>query len=266
MIVLCFCPSGSRIATTVPGPYRGGGLGVEPRRSHLFALEAVISYSSLFFSRVLSLPFWLVFLSSFVVLSHSVCSTPLCNRLVFFFHVHPGSPPPPWPTSLWTFFSFPHDDGRERPSKTTCGTATSSYMNIIMARAYCHKIIKLSAVIQSLAPEKETVCNVHGVREKFLEVGGEYAHKVNGRIELPERGPIMRRERSWQIRWMECRGKKTKRRTLLSTKKNAKESSIAEVARKVLDGRLRLHKHFAVTLTLEQEKKKRAQDTKEKPE
>ncbi|CAN0487082.1 unnamed protein product, partial [Hapterophycus canaliculatus] len=50
-------------------------------------------------------------------------------------------------------------------------------MNIIMARAYCHKIIKLSAVIQSLAPEKETVCNVHGVRERFLEVGQEYAHK-----------------------------------------------------------------------------------------
>ncbi|CAN0196462.1 unnamed protein product [Ectocarpus sp. 6 AP-2014] len=51
------------------------------------------------------------------------------------------------------------------------------YMNIIMARAYCHKIIKLSGVIQSLAPEKETVCNVHGVRQKFLDVGQEYAHK-----------------------------------------------------------------------------------------
>lgn len=47
-----------------------------------------------------------------------------------------------------------------------------------MARAYCHKIIKLSGVIQSLAPEKEVVCNVHGVRQKFLDVGQEYAHKV----------------------------------------------------------------------------------------
>lgn len=51
-------------------------------------------------------------------------------------------------------------------------------MNIIMARAYCHKIVKLSPVIQSLAPEKEVVCNVHGVREKFLEVGDEYIHEV----------------------------------------------------------------------------------------
>ncbi|CAN0176694.1 unnamed protein product, partial [Ectocarpus sp. 13 AM-2016] len=55
------------------------------------------------------------------------------------------------------------------------------YMNIIMARAYCHKIIKLSGVIQSLAPEKETVCNVHGVRQKFLDVGQEYAHKPRTR-------------------------------------------------------------------------------------
>lgn len=56
-------------------------------------------------------------------------------------------------------------------------------MNIIMARAYCHKIIKLSPVIQSLAPEKEVVCNVHGVREKFLHVGDEYRHQVRGREE-----------------------------------------------------------------------------------
>lgn len=51
-------------------------------------------------------------------------------------------------------------------------------MNIVMARAYCHKIIKLSPVIQSLAPEKEIVCNVHGVRNRFLEVGDEYRDKV----------------------------------------------------------------------------------------
>ncbi|CAM9638879.1 unnamed protein product, partial [Sphacelaria rigidula] len=51
------------------------------------------------------------------------------------------------------------------------------YMNIIMARAYCHKIIKLSPVIQSLAPEKEVVCNVHGVRETFLEVGDAHNHQ-----------------------------------------------------------------------------------------
>ncbi|CAM9918955.1 unnamed protein product, partial [Choristocarpus tenellus] len=50
-------------------------------------------------------------------------------------------------------------------------------MNIVMARAYCHKIIKLSPVIQNLAPEKEMVCNVHGVREVFFDVADEYTHK-----------------------------------------------------------------------------------------
>lgn len=52
-----------------------------------------------------------------------------------------------------------------------------------MARAYCHKVIKLSPVIQSLAPEKEVVCNVHGVRDRFLEVGDQYQHKVSYFIE-----------------------------------------------------------------------------------
>eukprot|EP00752_Nemacystus_decipiens_P002053 g1966.t1 len=43
--------------------------------------------------------------------------------------------------------------------------------NKIMARAYCDKVIKLSATLQKFAEEKETVTNVHGVRENFLIVG-----------------------------------------------------------------------------------------------
>ena len=37
-----------------------------------------------------------------------------------------------------------------------------------MVRAYCHKVIKLSDVLQTFAPEKETTSNVHGVRGDFL--------------------------------------------------------------------------------------------------
>ena len=37
-----------------------------------------------------------------------------------------------------------------------------------MVRAYCHKVIKLSDVVQEFAPEKEITCNVHGVRQEFL--------------------------------------------------------------------------------------------------
>lgn len=35
-------------------------------------------------------------------------------------------------------------------------------LNQGVCRAYCHKIIKLSATLQEFAPEKEIVCNVHG--------------------------------------------------------------------------------------------------------
>lgn len=45
--------------------------------------------------------------------------------------------------------------------------------NKVMARAYCDKVIKLSATLQRFAEEKETVANVHGVRENFLIVGDE---------------------------------------------------------------------------------------------
>ena len=43
-------------------------------------------------------------------------------------------------------------------------------MSSIVVRAYCHKVIRLSAVLPSLAPNKEVTCNVHGVRSEFLEV------------------------------------------------------------------------------------------------
>jgi hypothetical protein len=44
-------------------------------------------------------------------------------------------------------------------------------MSLAMIRAYCHKVIKLSGVLQSYAPEKESIENVHGVREDFIYEG-----------------------------------------------------------------------------------------------
>jgi hypothetical protein len=44
-------------------------------------------------------------------------------------------------------------------------------MSSAMVRAYCHKVIKLSDVLQPFAPEREITRNVHGVRKEFLQQG-----------------------------------------------------------------------------------------------
>jgi len=55
-------------------------------------------------------------------------------------------------------------------------------LSSLMVRAYCHKVIKLSAALQSFAPEKEAVANVHGVREGFLAEGRRRAAKGGGNV------------------------------------------------------------------------------------
>lgn len=52
-----------------------------------------------------------------------------------------------------------------------------------MCRAHCHRVIKLSGTLFKVAPEKELVENVHGVRETFLDVGREVSRRLgpNGR-------------------------------------------------------------------------------------
>ena len=48
-----------------------------------------------------------------------------------------------------------------------------------LVRAYCDRVIKLSPVLQSFdCPEKETVCNVHGIRHDFMIEGERRAQSV----------------------------------------------------------------------------------------
>jgi len=51
------------------------------------------------------------------------------------------------------------------------------YYNQACVRAYCHKVIKLSGALQVFAPEKEMIANVHGVREKYLQIGDAVSTK-----------------------------------------------------------------------------------------
>lgn len=43
-------------------------------------------------------------------------------------------------------------------------------LSALMVRAYCDKVVKLSPVLQTYAPYKEVVSNVHGIRDEFFHV------------------------------------------------------------------------------------------------
>lgn len=47
-----------------------------------------------------------------------------------------------------------------------------------MCRAHCHRVIKLSGTLGQVAPEKELVENVHGVRGTFIDVGKDVAKRI----------------------------------------------------------------------------------------
>jgi len=49
-----------------------------------------------------------------------------------------------------------------------------------MCRAHCNRVIKLSGTLAQVAPEKELVENVHGVRETFIDVGAEVRERLQG--------------------------------------------------------------------------------------
>jgi hypothetical protein len=66
-----------------------------------------------------------------------------------------------------------HTNYKEYANAAIHGVVTGpalSLMSTAMVRAYCHKVIKLSDVLQTFAPEKETTSNVHGVRSDFLSL------------------------------------------------------------------------------------------------
>ena len=68
-----------------------------------------------------------------------------------------------------------------------------SMLSSIVVRAYCHRVIRLSAVLPSLAANKEVTSNVHGVRSEFLLPAGlsmtpesdDDGDKTDNRIDTP---------------------------------------------------------------------------------
>lgn len=75
-----------------------------------------------------------------------------------------------------------HTNYKEYASAHYSGLWTApaiAMMSSAMVRAYCHKLIKLSPVLQTYAPEKESVSNVHGVRSDFLKEGLRRTQETN---------------------------------------------------------------------------------------
>jgi digalactosyldiacylglycerol synthase len=54
------------------------------------------------------------------------------------------------------------------------GAPALSSLSSIVVRAYCHRLIRLSATLPVLDLSRETTCNVHGVRSEFFEASEDY--------------------------------------------------------------------------------------------
>ena len=63
-------------------------------------------------------------------------------------------------------------------------------VNSLVVQANCHKVVKLSGVLQEFVPGGEVVENVHGIREVFLKEGQRRARAVATTEEepVPKRG------------------------------------------------------------------------------
>lgn len=79
-----------------------------------------------------------------------------------------------WTKKFHYVVGIVHTNYKEYASGHYSGLWTApaiAVMSSAMVRAYCHKVIKLSDVLQTFAPEKEETSNVHGVRSEFLKEG-----------------------------------------------------------------------------------------------
>jgi digalactosyldiacylglycerol synthase len=79
-----------------------------------------------------------------------------------------------WSKKFHYVVGIVHTNYKDYASSQYHGLWTAPALAMIssaMVRAYCHKVIKLSDVLQTFAPEKESTSNVHGVRSQFLKEG-----------------------------------------------------------------------------------------------
>lgn len=91
-----------------------------------------------------------------------------------------------WTNKFNYVVGIAHTNYKEYASSHYSGLWTAPAIGVMssaMVRAYCHKVIKLSDVLQTFAPEKEATSNVHGVRSEFLREGERRRVKLHARAQ-----------------------------------------------------------------------------------
>ena len=78
-----------------------------------------------------------------------------------------------WPRKFCHVVGIIHTNYKAYAWSTITGLLTAPAIELIskLMAGYCHRIIKLSPVLQDFAQDKDVICNVHGVRSEFLLEG-----------------------------------------------------------------------------------------------
>ena len=78
-----------------------------------------------------------------------------------------------WPRKFCHVVGIIHTNYKAYAWSTITGLLTAPAIELIskLMAGYCHRIIKLSPILQDFAQEKDVICNVHGVRSEFLLEG-----------------------------------------------------------------------------------------------
>ncbi|XP_021855420.2 digalactosyldiacylglycerol synthase 1, chloroplastic isoform X2 [Spinacia oleracea] len=91
------------------------------------------------------------------------------------------------------------------------------HVNNLVARAHCHKVVRLSAATQDLP--KSIICNVHGVNPKFLEIGEKLASERAAGQQAFSKGAYFLGKMVWAKGYRELLDLLSKHKTELSSLK-----------------------------------------------
>ncbi|CAO2820196.1 unnamed protein product [Amaranthus hypochondriacus] len=119
------------------------------------------------------------------------------------------------------------------------------HINNLVARAHCHKVLRLSAATQDLP--KSIVCNVHGVNPKFLQIGDKLASERDSGEQAFSKGAYFLGKMVWAKGYRELIDLLSKHKNELNTLKldvfgNGEDANEVQSTAKNLNLNLNFHK------------------------